>query len=81
VNPLATNSVAAPDEVVTAPLVVAEPEVWDTETDGMVAVGLEGAIEEEEPPLRVLRVLRGSDGATMLAEEEFEATDVVTEPV
>jgi len=80
VNPLATNSVAAPDEVVTAPLVVAEPEVWDTETDGMVAVGLEGAIEEEPPP-RVLRVLRGSDEATMLAEEEFEATDVVTEPV
>jgi len=76
VNPLGINSVAAPDEVVTAPPVVAEPEVCDAEPLGEVAVGI---VETLELPLRVLRVLRGSEGATILAEEEFEAEFVVVE--
>lgn len=72
-NPLGINSVAAPDEVVTTPPVVAEPEVCDAEPLGEVAVGI---VETLELPLRVLR---GSEGATMLAEEEFEAEFVVIE--
>jgi len=66
VNPLADNSVAAPElDAAAPPVVVAEPEVTEAETLGEVAVG---TVDELDVKLPLMGLIE-RDGETMLAEE------------